>query len=294
MRLSTTFPLFITPLLVSAASAQTVFVRSTLTLELPSTDVVAIEEAGAVWLEAENDNRSLRRAQNQQRELYNCSYMCEGFKCGMCFVWLKSCWNYSCRRSAIEEELSEINDTSTTSTTASKPIVRKLSYDREECIEKIDEALSIMESAVSSSLEPIVDASDFSCYILEDMEKHETCDGIVSWYLWDSIMSSVTSANFQNYPLVCLSGMTSSNLESIVSKGCNVKNISYSMTGPNNFSYSHVEFESMYFLFGNSGSTIYRSNKTFFGGTYMIDTTVSLKDGSKLNNSFTFFVDDSC
>ena len=275
-------------LLFGLASANEIIVRNVFDQQLAPVDVLAIEEAGAIWLDAvEGAGGGLRNLRGSDRDLqvYQCNYWCVGFPCGMCYIWKPQCWNWCPRRLEEGEEAPPMPSN-----------VRKLNTANEVCQQKIDEALLIMQTAVSRQGEPIVDASQFNCYEIIDDPEEGTCKGIENWNMWDSQTSQVTHANFRSGTRLCQSEMPTKNLQSSVSASCAVEQVGYVMSGPGGLRYSHTERNALYFLFGNRGEDVGQSLNTWPAGDYTVTAVVKLSDGAGIKPAapLTFTVDGSC
>jgi len=292
--------------LVSFRVAAEVFVRSTLDYSLPSQDVEAIEQAGSVWLQDSGSDRNLRGYDQHHREMLYCNKWCQGFPCGQCYIWLSHCWEWCPRNRllATEEQAQQLESspaaTGTTATTTSPPLppgVRQLQSQTPECLVKIDEALLIMETAVSAAGEPIVAASHFLCFEnIEGILDPAVCNGIESWNMWDSTTNSVSTLSFQDNPTICQSAMSQSNLEAVVSPACDVDWLEFTLVGPEGYNgKQHREYVGLYFLFSNSAGNIGHSYDYFPAGSYTVDATVKLDSPPRHESaSLTFTVDGNC
>ena len=281
------------------------FVRSTLDYSLPSPDVQAIEQAASIWLEDNGSDRNLRGYDQHHRETLYCNYWCEGFPCGQCYIWLRHCWGWCPRnrRHATEEQAQQLESSpattvtrTTTSTPPLPPGVHQLTHHTPECVEKIDEALLIMETAVSAAGEPIVKASHFLCFEnIEEGGDPDICNGIESWNMWDATTDSVSSISFQDDPTICQSAMSQSNLEAVVSPACEVDWLKFTVVGPEDYREQHREYVGPYFLFSNNAGNIGHSHDDFPAGSYTVDATVKLDSPSRHESaSLTFTVDGNC
>jgi len=273
-------------LLFGPASGK-IFVRNTFDQELPPADTIAIEQAGAVWLEeVEAAGATRRNLRLDERELqtYKCNYWCAGFPCGQCYVWKSQCWNWCPRRLQKDTEVPPMPSN-----------VRKLNYHSAECQEKIDEALLIMEGAVSTQSESIVEQTHFTCFEEFSEPDEAVCEGIEVWNMWDSVTNAVTHANFQQGTIICLSTISTKNLEAVVSDACDVARVEFVLTGPEDYRYTHAEKNAMYFMFGNRAEDVGRSFNEWIPGDYTVDATVKLENGAgNLPATVTFTVDGNC
>ena len=273
--------------LVGLASANEIVVRNYFDQELPQVDVVAIEEAGAVWLDAVDGAGGLRRnlrPSDRDLAVYQCNFWCAGFQCGMCYIWKPQCWNWCPRRLQGDLEIPPMPSN-----------VRKLNIATEVCQQKIDEALLIMQNVVSRVGEPIVDASHFNCYEIFDDPEEAACRGIELWNMWDSDTNQVTYPNIKSGARFCLSHMSTKNLQSAVSASCAVDQVGYIMSGPAGYAYIHTEKNALYFLFGNRGEEVGRAFDSWTAGDYTVSANVKLSEGAgNKMASITFTVDGTC
>ena len=300
MKVSLLF-LLVTCILSTRVSAK-VFIKTTLPNDLSADDIAAIGAAGADWFLGQDEERNLR-GQQDRRELGTwCQLECQGWPCGQCFVWLHECWGNWCTesRSFNEEEATGLS---------TPPRTREI-YTA-ECVEKIDEALVIMEGAVSADGEPIVDASHFSCYEQIDVDEPQSCQGFSYWTMWDAVEDEVSIQNFQDNPSICQSQMQDSNLEAVVDITCDVDTVAFVITSDDpgssssddpgssssgdpgsSYSYSRTERFYQYLLYGNIGDNMLRNRYSFPVGDYTVTATAFLKDGSSTKASLTFKVND--
>jgi len=279
-------------LLSSAISCSAeIIVRSTFDRELSPSDTAAVDQAGAVWLdnvEAAGVRRNLRLG---ERELaYRCAYYCEGWPCGQCYIWRRECWGWCPRRLSQAEEVETPQEKPKL-----PPSYRELAVYTPECQAKIDQAMLIMEDAVSREGEPIVEASHFSCFVQADEPEEAPCTGVERFELWDSTTNSVVVSNFAKNARICQTNMATRNLEAVVSPGCNVNKVSFVIAGPGGFSYTHTESNALYFLHGNRGMEVAGSDKIFPTGEHTLVVTVYLEGGAGTKQtSLPFTVDGSC
>jgi len=300
MKVSLLF-LLVTCILSTGVSAE-VFIKTTLPNDLPADDFSALQAAGEEWFRNQEEIRNLRGKDRRERGTW-CQRECQGWPCGQCFVWLRDCWRNWCteRRSFNEEEADGLS-----------PPPRTREIYTEECVEKIDEALLIMEAAVSADGEPIVDASHFSCYEqIEEVGEPQSCRGFSYWTMWDAVEDEVSIQNFQDNPSICQSQMQDSNLEAVLDITCDVDTVTFVITRDDpgstssgdpgssssddpgsSYSYSRTERFYQYLLYGNNDDNMLRSHYSFPVGDYTVTATASLKDGSSTEASLTFKVND--
>lgn len=173
--------------------------------------------------------------------------------------------------------------------------VRKLNYHSEECQEKIDEALLIMEGAVSRMAEATVENSHFTCFEEMDDPEEAVCNGIESWSLWDSVTNDIIYQEFQQGASVNQTEMSTKNLEAVVSNACAVETVEFVVSGPEDYYYTHTERNALYFVFGNKGATINDSFNAWPEGEYTVTANVKLQDNAGTKQAtLTFTVDERC
>lgn len=152
----------------------------------------------------------------------------------------------------------------------------------------------IMERAISDEGEPIVEASDFTCYqrIIE-AEEETSCEGeLVSWNMWDATHNEMIFHNFQDTPSICKSEMRKSNLEAAVDCDDDIKQVDFEITGPESYFYDRTERQALFFLYGNRNDNVYRTNHEFAVGNYEVSATIVKRDGSSMTQRLFFSVGD--
>lgn len=276
------FNLFLLAGFISGASANQIQVRVIFNPPLSESDAAAVQAANIEWLQL-HGGRKLRG--QDHRELSCIPSACEAFPdCPHCQMVFGTC---QCTGRRTEEVQSY----------PPPGMVRELSAHTGQCLDKIDDAISIITGAVTSDSQSIIDNADFTCFeIFAADEQGSACKGVTSYNMWNHTSDEVTHGDFEFGADFCQSSLLDANLEAIVDPDkCSVTSVVFNLNGPG-LAAPRVATETgadKYLLFGNDGADILgASDFSFDVGDYELDVIVNLSGGGTKTNSMTIRIRD--